>query len=194
MSQKDIVREFFRMWPYEEKEQSEVTEWCKEEWKKRTGSTFEDVQRATRGLCQEGFLQRIDKGVFVYDPDKVKSKVRKQFTTEQKKAIFKRDNYTCQKCGVSKNNRASLAADHIVPIDNGGKSVVDNGQTLCVKCNNRKKNYGRTESSKREFISMLNKAKKVGDTEIYNFSKEILQVFDKHDINGHIKWKIKKIE
>ncbi|MDR0935912.1 MAG: HNH endonuclease [Oscillospiraceae bacterium] len=48
--------------------------------------------------------------------------------------IFVRDKYRCQKCGVSDN----ITIDHILPLSLGGKSNVENLQTLCVDCNSRK--------------------------------------------------------
>ena len=49
--------------------------------------------------------------------------------------IFKRDNFTCQNCG----SQEFLELDHIIPISKGGKEEEDNYQTLCKKCNVRKK-------------------------------------------------------
>ena len=42
----------------------------------------------------------------------------------------------CLKCG--NDNPGSLTLDHIVPVSKGGKGHLDNLQTLCRKCNNRK--------------------------------------------------------
>jgi len=49
--------------------------------------------------------------------------------------IFKRDNFTCQNCG----SQEFLELDHIIPISKGGKEKKENYQTLCKKCNVRKK-------------------------------------------------------
>lgn len=51
--------------------------------------------------------------------------------------IYERDHYTCKKCG-RRGKRANLEVDHIVPISKGGKSTVDNLQTLCHRCNQQK--------------------------------------------------------
>lgn len=48
--------------------------------------------------------------------------------------IYQRDGYRCKKCGVS-DKYAPLEIDHIIPIAKGGKSTVDNLQTLCHRCN-----------------------------------------------------------
>lgn len=54
--------------------------------------------------------------------------------------IFKRDNYTCQKCGYVYNPKDGyignyIECDHIIPIALGGAELNPNNlQTLCVKC------------------------------------------------------------
>ena len=52
--------------------------------------------------------------------------------------VFERDNYTCKKCG--KRNPGNLEIDHIKPISKGGKTKMDNLQTLCRECNKEKGN------------------------------------------------------
>lgn len=63
---------------------------------------------------------------------------RKMMTKELRQKIMLRDNYTCQKCGKHMPDRVGLHIDHIVPISKGGRSVEDNLQVLCDKCNYRK--------------------------------------------------------
>lgn len=53
--------------------------------------------------------------------------------------ILKRDNYTCQICGRSAKDGAELEVDHIIPISKGGKTVPNNLQTLCKRCNRGKR-------------------------------------------------------
>lgn len=55
-----------------------------------------------------------------------------------KEAVFKRDNYTCVKCGYH-GDPFYLEADHILPWSKGGHSTYDNLQTLCGKCNRLKR-------------------------------------------------------
>jgi len=52
---------------------------------------------------------------------------------------FKRDNYTCKECGVTKKDRI-LHCDHIIPVSQGGADELDNLQTLCDECNLAKSN------------------------------------------------------
>ena len=51
--------------------------------------------------------------------------------------VMKRDNFRCVACGRSpaKNPEVELHVDHIKPWSKGGETVIENLQTLCVKCN-----------------------------------------------------------
>ena len=53
-------------------------------------------------------------------------------------AIYKRDGYRCRKCGRKTND---LEIDHILPISKGGKTCIDNLQTLCRSCNSAKSDF-----------------------------------------------------
>ena len=60
-----------------------------------------------------------------------------------KKNILRRDNFTCQYCGVTDN---SLTVDHVLPKSRGGKSNWINVVVACKSCNLKKGN--RTPSEK----------------------------------------------
>lgn len=45
-----------------------------------------------------------------------------------------RDEYTCQKCGHTKDDETDMQCHHIVPLDAGGTESVDNVATLCPPC------------------------------------------------------------
>lgn len=47
-------------------------------------------------------------------------------------------NYRCACCGVADKSRIYFQVDHVVPMNNGGKSVVENLQILCRQCNGTK--------------------------------------------------------
>lgn len=47
-------------------------------------------------------------------------------------------NYRCACCGVTDKSRIYFQVDHIVPMNNGGKSVANNLQILCRQCNGTK--------------------------------------------------------
>lgn len=51
--------------------------------------------------------------------------------------VLQRDNFKCVLCGASPadNPKVKLHVDHIFPKSKGGKSIIDNLQTLCSECN-----------------------------------------------------------
>lgn len=51
------------------------------------------------------------------------------------KSKDKEGNYCCALCGVKDSSRIYFQVDHIVPMNTGGKSVSDNLQILCRRCN-----------------------------------------------------------
>lgn len=55
-----------------------------------------------------------------------------RFHHRMRDRILKRDNYQCKLCTLSEN----LDAHHIVPQNKGGKSIEENGITLCDQCHN----------------------------------------------------------
>lgn len=65
---------------------------------------------------------------------------RALMTPKLREEIKERDNYTCKKCGNSTRNEPNLLleVDHIIPVSKGGKTVKENLQTLCWKCNRAK--------------------------------------------------------
>lgn len=60
---------------------------------------------------------------------------RAKVTPSLRYKILKRDNYICQKCGVTRSDGVILCVDHIVPVSKGGKTVESNLQILCERCN-----------------------------------------------------------
>ncbi len=65
---------------------------------------------------------------------------RKNMTKQLRGKIAKRDTYTCQHCGKYMPDGVGLQIDHIVPISKEGKSIPENLQVLCSKCNGSKSN------------------------------------------------------
>jgi 5-methylcytosine-specific restriction endonuclease McrA len=51
-----------------------------------------------------------------------------------RRAVFARDEWTCQYCG----SRANLTVDHVIPKSKGGGSNWDNIVASCAPCNRRK--------------------------------------------------------
>jgi len=189
ISQLELLKEFFKNNPLRDIKHPEVVDWVTKEYSERTGKIFRDPDRGIRSLAQKGFLIKIGKGVYKYDPDNIRKPKLEDFTEIQKKNILKRDDYKCVICGKGKKEGIELHVDHIKPKDLGGKAIITNGQTLCAAHNFRKKNYKQTETGKKMFIRSYESAKSIQDLETMNFCVQILSVFEKNNINGHIKWK-----
>lgn len=76
---------------------------------------------------------------------------------EWRKAVFERDNYTCQLCGARNGNGKAIVlnADHIEPFAFSPhlRFDLDNGRTLCLDCHRKTPTWGNrkkppTEASK----------------------------------------------
>jgi hypothetical protein len=182
-----LIVEYFLNHPNQELKHGPVVDWVTEQYLKFNPEPPRDPWRAIRKLHQEGFLIKVKKGVYKYDPKFVQEKELFEFSPETREAIFKKDNYKCVNCGLGIKDGIEICADHIKSKDKGGDNSVDNGQTLCMKCNLLKKNYSQTETGKRFIIKLYNQAVKIGDKKIINFCECIFECYDKFDINGHIK-------
>lgn len=67
---------------------------------------------------------------------------RTLMTKKLREFIKARDHFTCCNCGNSTSMEPNLLLeiDHIIPVSKGGRTVEDNLQTLCWKCNRSKSN------------------------------------------------------
>lgn len=190
ISQLDLIMEFFKANPKRDISHPEVVDWVTSEWQKRTGKVFRDPDRGIRSLHQKGYLQKIAKGIYRYEPESVNIRQDlEDFSPALKKQILERDNYKCVICGLGKNEGVELHIDHIKPKDLGGKATLQNGQTLCARHNFLKKNLKQTETGKKMFIRMLETTKEADDKGLIAFLNEVLEVYEKHNINRYIVWK-----
>ena len=189
ISQKQLLQEFFKKNPNKDIEHPEVVDWAVEEWKRRTGEVFRDPDRGIRSLHQEGFLIKVSKGVYRYDPDLVEKREFENFTQTQKQIIKERDDYRCVICGLGEKEGVEIHVDHIKPRERGGKSTLDNGQVLCSTHNNFKKHFKQTETGKRMFIALYEIAQANNDEHLKKFLLTVLKVYEDFNINSHIKWK-----
>jgi hypothetical protein len=187
-SQKDILKEYFVKHPNKSISHPEVVDWALHEYNRRTGKIFRDPDRGIRQMHQQGFLIKESKGVYRYDPDLVERRELEDFTPALKEEIFKRDGYKCVVCGKGRAEGVEIQADHIKPKDLGGKATLENGQTLCGQHNFLKKNLKQTETGKKLFIRLYELAKAENNEKLMKFCTEILEVFEKNNINGHIEW------
>ena len=102
---------------------------------------------------------------------------------------MKRDGYKCNICGGGKREGKELHVDHIKPKSLDGKPTLENGQVLCSEHNFFKKQLNQTETGKKMFIRLNELAKKENNKELQKFCNDILKVYKKHKINGHVEWK-----
>mgnify|MGYP001558587972 FL=1 len=187
-NQQGLLVEYFQSHPNKSVPHPEVVDWVTKEYQKRTGSVFRDPDRGIRKLHQEGYLVKEAKGVYKYDPSFVKKRELEDFTPTLKHAIFERDVFKCVICGKGKKDGVEIHADHIMPKDFGGKATYENGQTLCSQHNFLKKNFKQTETGKKMFIRLYDLAKSIGDQALVEFCSEVLEVYERNGINGHIVW------
>jgi len=186
-SQMEFLLEYYKKHPNKDVEHPEIVDWVTDEYKKRTGNIFRDPDRGIRTLYQDGYLIKVRKGVYRYDPDFVENRSLEDFSAKTKNAIFKRDKYKCVVCGRGKDEGMDIHADHIKPKDKGGRAILENGQTLCSQHNFLKKNLGQTTLGKRYFLRLQRSAQKSKNKKLINFCREVLEVFDKFNIDIDIK-------
>ena len=191
-SQTEFVKEWFIKRPNRDISHDESKAGIEDAYFKIAKKRFEDVDRTIRKLAQVGFLIKVKKGWYRYDPKKANMRILEDFSATNKKQILERDGYRCVICGKGAKDGIDLQVDHIKPKELGGSATISNGQTLCASHNFRKKISSQTETGKKMFIRLLDSVKESDDknaSKIEKFCEEILRVFEKHDIDGHIKWK-----
>lgn len=191
ISQSEFVKSWFQRHPNEDIPHAVSKSAIEDEWQELTGRRFEDSDRAIRHLAQDGLLIKIKKGVYRYEPNNVTNRRLEDFSDADKRAILENDSYRCVICGLGRSSGVELHVDHIKPKELGGTGDISNGQTLCASHNYLKKISSQTETGKRMFIRLLELVQ-VGDDDnkakITEFCEDILAVFDKHGVNGHIEW------
>ena len=95
----------------------------------RSTDSEESIKKRNEVLMTKFFLEH---------PDIKQRDDQRQFTFEQRLAIFRRDKGICQltlSCDGVKCDWDNWHADHIRPWSQGGKTTVENGQLACPKCN-----------------------------------------------------------
>ena len=193
MSQKDFVKAYFLKRPDVEIPHKQSKQEIEEAWFEETGERIEDPDRMIRSLKDEGFLQKRGKGIYLYDPKTSGMIELDNFTAAERELILERDGYKCVTCGLGRESGLELHIDHIKPRSLGGQGTVENGQTLCSRHNFIKKNYSQTETGKKSFIRLLELVQSQPDdpnsSEFESFLIEVLQVYEKHGIDGHIRWR-----
>ena len=185
---KELLIEFFKAHPKEDMPHGPVVDWVETKYKRLYNKKPRDTWRSIRNLHEIGFLIKVKKGIYRYDPDAVKQRELEDFTPEQKAIILKRDGYRCVVCGRGEKEGVELQVDHIKPKYLGGTSTIENGQTLCAQHNFIKKTLKQTETGKKMFIRLYELAKSESNEELKKFCADVLETYEKYNINGHIVW------
>ena len=188
LTQKGLILSYYTKRPNTDIPTAAVVDWATSEWERRTGSPLRDPDRMIRKLAQDGHLVKVRKALYRYDPDAVSSRQLPDFTAQQKKEVLRKGRYKCAVCGLGEANGVDLHVDHIKPKDLGGESVVENGQVLCGQHNYIKKHHRQTEVSKQVFINLREWSLHYSNRELAAFCEDVLTVYDKHGIDGHIEW------
>lgn len=185
----DLILDYFKKHPREDLSHGPVVDWVEAQYVKLYKKKPRDTWRGIRKLHEQGYLIKVAKGIYRYDPEEVRKRKLEDFTEEQKKKILERDGYKCVVCGKGKADGVELQVDHIKPKSLGGKSIIENGQVLCAKHNFIKKNLNQTETGKKMFLRLYELAKRENNKELLGFCEDILSIYEKHNMNGHIVWK-----
>ncbi len=91
--------------------------------------------------------------------------------------IFKRDNWTCQYCGLQSKNKKTLTIDHVMPRSRGGDSSWTNLTTACASCNSKKGNR-RPKECKMPLINKPRKPKHL-EMQLAEIQEELLRVWER---------------
>lgn len=107
--------------------------------------------RSLRALRDEGYIIEYDKSsntyFFPYETPQNEPKDSRYISNKLRALVMTRDNSTCQMCGRDvRNDRIKIHIDHIVPLEWGGSTTLENLQCLCSYCNEGKKNYVASEN------------------------------------------------
>ena len=183
---RELILEYFHARPNKELPHDPVIEWVGDQREQMGYKRPSDPWREIRKLHEEGKLIQVRKGIYKYDPDYEHDTQQEDFTPAVKRAIYKRDNYRCVVCNLGKENGVEIHADHKKPKSKDGKSTLENGQTLCTKHNNLKKNYSQTEAGKRFFKHTYDMAVENNDEKMIAFCEAVFDVYEEYDMNGHV--------
>lgn len=106
--------------------------------KLRTISGVNDTPRAIRQLRQEGWQIEVKGDGYnrLISLERAEPKgIRGTISRKLRFQVLHRDGYRCRACGRGPDNGVKLEVDHIIPVEWGGKTELDNLQALCQDCN-----------------------------------------------------------
>jgi 5-methylcytosine-specific restriction endonuclease McrA len=140
-SAKQIILEYY---------QSHLGEWIHNQtFREITGAN--DIPRTIRDLRQRGWQIKVrgDGYTRLVSSEKGEPKGERDAISERHRfEVLQRDGFSCRACGRSpERDGIVLQVDHILPVDWGGKTELDNLQSLCEECNRGKKAWVASHSS-----------------------------------------------
>jgi hypothetical protein len=111
--------------------------------------------------------QKIAKHIKAVAAGKLMAKNKKPmprfFRGALRQAVLERDNFTCQRCGKKASDGVIIEVDHIIEFEDGGETVLENGQALCRECNMGKHNKKKIDKElEPEWVSKFEFSKRVG--------------------------------
>ena len=110
--------------------------------KNRKGKPKSEEFRKHLSLIQKGNKSRFWKGGITEVNSNIRGSVEMKLWRE---AVFKRDNYTCQHCGLRSGQgvKVYLQADHIKPFAYFPelRFELTNGRSLCIDCHKKTDTY-----------------------------------------------------
>ena len=95
----NLILMHFEKHPYQDLAHDDWIDEISKQYMKLKGRMPRDPWRAARKLHQDGYLVKVKKGVYRYDPNFVHNSGLEDFTTQQKREILERDEYRCVECG-----------------------------------------------------------------------------------------------
>ena len=188
ITKKDFILSYFKTRPGQSLSSRDVVTWVRAAYKELTGNEIHDANRIIRSLYAQRVVYRERRGIYVYYPGAVGRALPPPFTESQKTQIYERDGRICAICGTTEAAGDTLDVDHILSLDKGGESVIENGTILCTSHNQFKKNYGHTETAKKFFKNLYRLAVENNDRRLMAFIEDIMEVFERHGYDDHITW------
>lgn len=99
----------------------------------------QELEKQVKALIQDDEVQNI-RGIYPYLFDGQEKHLNiRTFTDNQKRKQYEKQGGICIKCQQQFDYK-DMEGDHIIPWSKGGKTVPDNLQMLCAKCNGEKSN------------------------------------------------------
>lgn len=170
-----IAREYFEKHPNQEISQQEITTHILS-----IRPDAQDPWRTVRKLYQDGFLIKMQKGVYKHDPNQQRKPDDEHFTEAVRRQVYERDNNRCIVCGNGRHNGYEIHADHIRPRHLGGESTMENGQTLCSEHNMLKKTYGTYDFYTHLVLRLEKEAQTAGDKRHAEMLARIRAILKEH--------------